>query len=179
MDKLAYDIATFEKLKTKLNSHFKKATSADVRDAQKSEEKLVEIKKLQSSLIEKNMKGIIRDELLKEQLDILEKETMEIQSSLVNYRKTELNVDELIEWSKDFLLNPSKAWRNSDLETRTKLQWLEFPEGVVYDGQKFLTAKVACIFKAKEAFQPLMSTRVDPTGLEPATPSLQMRCSTR
>lgn len=179
LDEYAYDTKTLQKLKIKLREHLKKATGSDVRDAQRMDERLIEIKQIQSSLIQKNMKGIINDELLKEQLDILDREIGNIQSSLVSYRKTELDSDELIAFAEEFLLSPSSVWKQSDLETQTKLQWFEFPEGVVFSDEIFRTTKVACIFKAKEAFQPLMSTMVDLTGLEPATSSVQVRRSTR
>jgi len=161
LDSYAYDTKTLEKLKVKLCEHLKKATGSDVRDAQKMDERLIEIKQIQSSLIQKNMKGIINDQLLKDQLDILEKEIFDIQSSLISYRKTELDPDELIAFAEEFLLNPSVVWRKSDLETQTKLQWFEFPQGVTFSDKIFQTAKVACIFKAKEAFDASLSTVVD------------------
>jgi hypothetical protein len=161
LDEYAFDKKSLEKLKTKLRENLNKATSSDIRDAQKMDERLIEIKQLQSSLIQKNMKGIINDQLLKEQLDNLEKEIVDIQSSLINYKRTELNSDELVDFAEEFLLKPSIVWKKSDLETQTKLQWFEFPQGVVFQDEIFRTAKVACVFKTKEAFLPPMSTRVD------------------
>lgn len=161
LDKYSFNTRTLEKLKTKLKEHLKKATGSETRDAQKMDERLVEIKQIQSSLIQKNVKGIINDELLKEQLAMLEKEIFDIQSSLISFRKTELNPDELIAFAEEFLLNPSAVWKKSDLETQTKLQRFEFPQGVVFSNGIFRTAKVACVFKAKEAFSASLSTVVD------------------
>jgi hypothetical protein len=87
--------------------------------------------------------------------------------------------EEAVAYASEYLEQPSKIWRKSGIETQTKLQWFQFPSGITYDGEIFGTAEISSVFKAKEAFQPLKSSRVDRTGLEPATPALQMRCSTR
>lgn len=161
LDKHAFDMKNVEKLNTKLHEHLKKATKLDTADAEKMKMRLEEIKGLQSSLLQKNAKGIISDQLLKEQLEMLEHEIIEINSSLLSYKETTLDPDELIDSVKEFLLKPSSVWNTSDIETQTSLQWFEFPSGVVFDGEIFRTTKVACIFKAKEAFSASLSTRVD------------------
>ena len=143
------------------------------------QERLIEIRQLKTSLIRKNLAGVINDQILKEQLEELEQETTNIQAELIGVAKTEINKEELIDFTKQFLLQPSVVWQNSDLETQKKLQWFAFPQGIVFEDEKFRTTKVACLFKAKEAFPPLMSVVVDPTGLEPATSSLQMRRSSQ
>jgi hypothetical protein len=51
------------------------------------------------------------------------------------------------------------------LETKLKLQWFEFPQGLTFDGKKFRTAEVANVFKVKSAFLGADSTTVDFDGL--------------
>ncbi len=179
IDKYSFCANSIEKLKNTLKEKLVKKTKTEFKDAEKMKERLIEIKQLQTSLIQKNSRGIINDQLLKEQLDLLDQEIGEIQTSLIDFKNTELNSDELVEFTKRFLLEPSSIWAESDLETQVKLQWFVFPESIVLENEKLRTTKVACVFKEKDAFSASMSTRVDPTGLEPATPSLQMRCSTR
>ncbi len=52
-----------------------------------------------------------------------------------------------------------------------KLQWFQFPSGLVFDGQIFGTTEIANVFKTKEAFLPLQSVTVASyvTELEPKT----------
>ena len=97
----------------------------------------------------------------------------------MNAQENEYDPLELLRFAEEYLEKPSAVWKEAKLDKKVKLQWFQFPSGLVFDGEKFGTAEIASVFKTKEAFLPLLSTRVDPTGLEPATPSVQMRCSTR
>jgi site-specific DNA recombinase len=179
LDEHAFDTSLLDKLKGKLREQLKKATGTETKDALTMEGRLVEIKQIQNSLIQKNMKGVINDQLLKEQLNMLEQEISEIQVSLTDFKRTELDPDELFGFVEEYLLNPSKIWRDSDLQTQKQLQWFEFPQGIVFQNEKLQTTKVACVFKTKEALSASMLNGVDPTGLEPATSSLQMRRSSQ
>ena len=71
--------------------------------------------------------------------------------------------------------------RYGEMQTKrkTKLQWFQFPSGLVFQNNKFGTTNVALFYNVKDAISASKYSTVDPTGLEPATPSLQMMCSTR
>ncbi len=88
-----------------------------------------------------------------------------------------------ISYATQSMGNIAKQWLNLDVALRTKFQKLIFPSGIYYDRiNSFGTPELGRIFtlyKEFEAQKPQILKTVDPTGLEPATPSLQMRCSTR
>jgi site-specific DNA recombinase len=92
--------------------------------------------------------------------------------------ESEINVEEALGFVDSFLREPSSFWEGSQWQTKLKLQWFQFPSGIVFDGQKFGTNELAFVFKTKEAFLPLKSIRVDPRRFELLTSALQKRRST-
>ena len=70
------------------------------------------------------------------------------------------------------------VWRTAGIDTQIKLQWFQFPSGTTFNGKIFGTPKVCSVFKAKEVILSPLSAKVDPSGFEPLTSSLQMRRST-
>jgi hypothetical protein len=132
-----------------------------------------------SSPADKNhIQGILSDAILKQQLELVERETLDIQASLTLLRNVDISPEEAVSFSEEYLRAPSKIWRKARISTQTKLQWFQFPSGMTFDGKKFGTVEVANVFKAKELILSPISASVDPTGFEPVTSSLQMRRST-
>ena len=133
----------------------------------------------QTALIQKSLKGVLSDAVLKRELERIEKSEIETRAVLTAKTGDVGSPEEAVAFASEYLEHPSEVWRKSGIATKTKLQWFQFPSGITFDGKKFGTAEISTVFKAKEAFLPPLSASVDRTGLEPATPALQMRCSTR
>ncbi len=93
------------------------------------------------------------------------------------------DLEATITYATKFVSNLSRIWFDLSSELRPRFQKLVFPEGISYDRKnKFGTIKLGCIFelnKKLEAEIPQVFHDVDPTGLEPATSSLQMRRSSQ
>ncbi|MDB4992043.1 MAG: Site-specific recombinase [Parcubacteria group bacterium] len=68
--------------------------------------------------------------------------------------------------------------QDSDFSEQMRQKEIQLPSGVVFDGEKFGTGEITSLFSAKDAFQRLLSSLVDPSGFEPLTSSLQMKRST-
>ena len=80
----------------------------------------------------------------------------------------------------DFLKNPYLYWKRDDLKSKHLVLKLVFDDRIIYDRENgFGTANLSLPLRVFELNSLDNSSKVDPTGLEPATPSLQMRCSTR
>jgi site-specific DNA recombinase len=179
MDHYQIDLELISKLKAKLKEKLGKATESEQKDGRKLRAYVEELTGRQNILIKKNLDGFISDTVLKQQLDLIESEIYNSQINLASLQEMELDFDELLDYVQTYLENPSSVWKDAKLDKKLKLQWFQFPQGLVLENNNYGTAEIACVFKTKEAFLPLQSTMVDPTGLEPATPSLQMMCSTR
>ena len=116
---------------------------------------------------------------LKQQLDILEKETTDTQINLASMQENEIDFNEVLEFTKTYLKSPSAIWKKAKLDKKLKLQWFQFPQAITFQNGIYGTTQLASIFKTKEAFLPLKSAIVDPTGFEPAASSVQVRRSTK
>lgn len=82
--------------------------------------------------------------------------------------------------SLTLLKNPIKIWEKLDTVEKQRLFYFLFEKKLTYTKDEgFRTAKELSSTRIFEEFADADSDDVDPTGLEPATPSLQMRCSTR
>jgi site-specific DNA recombinase len=121
-----------------------------------------DLKEQQTALIQKNLKGIISDELLKEQLSIIQTTLTEnaISEHSPQFTFTSKEIEKLFKLVDDFLISPGDTWKNADPALKLKLQVFEFPHGVVFDGQKFRTPYLSLVYKVKSDFSTTQSNMV-------------------
>ena len=82
--------------------------------------------------------------------------------------------------SKKFLKSPYVVWKKLEIEEQHKLYFFVFDEKLAFDPKNgYQTAETPTAIKLFEEFVVTNSQSVDPTGLEPATSSLQMRRSSQ
>lgn len=105
-------------------------------------------------------------------------EIYESQVNLSAVQEADIDTNEIFEFVDEYLRKPSSVWKEAKLDKKLKLQWFQFPQGVVFDGKDYGTAQTASIFKTKEAFLPPQSPVVDPRRFELLTFALQKHCST-
>ncbi len=179
MDSFGMEPELVSRLKKFVNDEFYRATGNDRLEANKMRSKIKELNDHQTALIDKNLKGVLTDDVLKQQLDRIDKEIASLHITLASVSDNEIDANEVISFCEDYLTKPSVVWEEAGISSKLKLQRFQFPSNVTFDGEKFGTTETSILFKAKSAFGNADSTLVDPTGLEPATPSLQMMCSTR
>jgi hypothetical protein len=165
MDEFAFDQTLLMQLKNEMWSHF----SLKSKDGQKDFETLSSRKQLlkdkQNILLQKNISGIISDTLLKDQLAILDEEIWGIDKILLSKEEKKVDIKKILDFISEFLLNPSLTWRNMPFHIKVNLQWFQFPDGVVFDGKKFRTARISSLFKLKQFFLADMSYNVHHSGL--------------
>ncbi len=178
MDSFQFDADQIERLKTKVRESFQRATVNERKTIQELERQLVELGTEETILVGKNMKGVLSDEVVGRELQRVENARTEVQTDLILLRENGASPEEAIEYCESYLRQPSSIWRGADISIQTKLQWFQFPAGLTFDGEIFGTKEIVSVFKAKGAITAPLSSRVDRTGFEPATLSLQMRCST-
>ena len=89
------------------------------------------------------------------------------------------NISSLLQYTREYLQTPSIVWKNADLTTQTKLQWFEFPSGLIYDNGKLQTREVTNKIRMNELFQECLYATVDPSRFELLTSGVQNRRSTK
>lgn len=178
MDSYRFEDTDIQKLKKYIQEKYNTSTSAGRADANKMRKRMEGLDNEETILVKKNMQGVLSDAVLKRELERVEGVRRELVAALASFANSETSPEEAIEFCEEYLLSPSTVWRKADITTKTKLQWFQFPSGVVFDGQIFGTPEIASIFKTKDAIAAPLSTGVDPSGFEPLTSSLQMKRST-
>jgi DNA invertase Pin-like site-specific DNA recombinase len=152
MDKYAFDENLLTKLKTEMINRFSDKSENKKKDIEGLSAKKQQLKEKQNILLQKNIKGVISDTLLKEQLAVLDEEIWNIDKSLTQNEEDKIDIKHILQFLSEYLLHPSTVWRNMPLEIKIKLQWFQFPEGVILDEKELRTTKISSIFKLKEFF---------------------------
>ncbi len=179
MDTYGLDEKHYQKLKILVRDNLTKATSVQRKEAEQLQKYINELNGKQSAIIKKNLDGVINDTVLKQQLELIENQVTEATASLSNIPNSDADYEQMIEFMEEYLKNPSAIWSEAKIGVQIKLQWFQFPLGLKFENKIFGTTEIASVFKVKDAFSASLYSKVDLSGLEPLTPSLQMRCSTR
>lgn len=107
-----------------------------------------------------------------------EEQQLENQAQLM--RGTKLEFGTALDTTFNFIKNPYIYWMKDDLKSKQLVLKLVFDDRIIYDRQNgFGTAKLSLPLRVFELNALSNSNDVDPTGLEPATSSLQMRRSSQ
>jgi site-specific DNA recombinase len=130
-------------------------------DAKRIEQTIKELKEKQGALVQKNLSGVISDNVLREQLDLIDEELMRSHSLLSNYAQNNFNAGELLDFASEYLKSPYKIWKSAPPGAKTKLQWFKFPQGIIFQNEKFRTNELRSIFKVKSLFYGQKSPSVE------------------
>ena len=179
VNEFGFNDANLKRFKELIKENLVKATIGQRKQKDYLIKHLKDLEEKQTSIIKKNFDGIIPDNVLKQQLELIDKDLYETNNALSNIPDSETDFEEVLEFLDDYLKNPSKIWRNAKIDVQLKLQWFQFPSGLSFKNNLFGTVELCSLFNVKSTFLGVDSAKVDPTGLEPATPSVQVRCSTR
>ena len=120
-------------------------------------------------MIDKNEKGIIRDTVLRRQLEQIEQELTKLNAEYYSLPEMEDDLGGLLDLTREYLENPGAVWLKATFIQKLQLQWFEFPEGVVYENGEFRTTEIVSVSKVKDVSLPNLSSNVRDAGLEPAT----------
>jgi site-specific DNA recombinase len=140
------------------------ATEKDFKESERLRSYIAELYERQTSLIEKNEKGVISDSVLRQQLDLVDGKLTKAHAELYGLPDKKEDIGELMNFAKEYLENPAEVWQKAPFKTKVELQWFEFPQGVILKDRKFRTAEIASIFRAIDVLAPLLSSRVHLRG---------------
>ncbi len=136
-------------------------------EIEKQKKRAVDIKSKQLILLDKNIEGVISNELCKAKMEEIDNELFEINRTLSYIPKETIDYYALFKFTRNLLQNPGEAWEKASLTNKIKLQWFYFPHGIVFDGIDSRTTKICNLFKLKEYFSTSQSSVVTLRGVEP------------
>jgi hypothetical protein len=84
--------------------------------------------------------------VLARQLVQIESELKKEHARLYSLEDKKPDYMKLLHLASDYLKNPSKIWENAGFERKLALQRFQFPEGILFDGQKIGTRKIVSIY---------------------------------
>lgn len=154
------DIVHFEKIYSYLRLYLENKFLKTKSEKDNLEKRTSELKSKQSIIINKNIDGIINDELCKEKLAEVAAELYDI-SQTRSLFETEINKEDLLGIVRKALLQPGDLWEKADLAGKIKLQWFYFPNGIEIDKNGSRTHKVCSLFKLKGIILPSLSSNVN------------------
>ncbi len=110
------------------------------------------LKELRSRLVEKNLKGVYSDEVFQEQQSKIEGEILVKKSLISESRLDKIDIDIVLNFFENFLLNLSKFWVEGTVTQRQAITGSIFPNKLVYDNPGFRTDDLGLCFKLIKRF---------------------------
>lgn len=148
--------------------------------AKSHEDALTELETRRKNIFEMRENGSYTQEMFRERMSEVENLIMVEKIALGETNIDKYDIETDIEYAKQSIRDISRQWFDIAPTLRARFQKIIFPLGIAFDREKgFGTVKLGRIYTLNQEQPVPNSALVDPTGLEPATPSLQMRCSTR
>ena len=154
MNYFKFNQSDFNALKGELHKSLGSVMQNQQKESETLKQAIAELNKKQNLLIRKNCEGVITDALLQQQLEIIEKDLLQLNTTLACIPQTNLNVnfENLLNYIRNFLQHPGECWEKAKPELKVRLQWFQFPKGISFDGEKFQTTEIANIFNVKSNF---------------------------
>lgn len=101
---------------------------------------------MERQIAEKNFRGVLTDTLTKEMLDENEEKVTTLTLELNGYQEDQENILAVARRSIAVLEDISGVWMRVNLDIKKRFQKFLFPQGLLFDGEKFATIKLAyCI----------------------------------
>jgi hypothetical protein len=80
----------------------------------------------------------------------LNSEMAVVELNLSQARVDEIEIDKVLDFAENLLLNPASVWLQSSLEQKQRLQQVFFPQGVQYTDGVYRTQETSFLFKGLE-----------------------------
>jgi hypothetical protein len=137
----------------RLNSMVKKnlmaKNAANIQAYKETERQIEGLRLKQDLLIQKNIDGVISNDILKSQLEYIEEELVKARATIINTPVQNVRYDLLMNTVSQYLKNPYEIWVKAPLAAKLRLQWFTFPKGLLFDGEILQTTEICNLFKGK------------------------------
>lgn len=174
LNQFAMDIGNFDSLLSFIKAHIHKGVMTKEADSEKLQKRISDLKAKQATLIDKNIEGVITNELCRERVAAIDEELFQSRKAIANLPSSEINYPRLLELIRDVLLNPGDLWERLHNKQKIKLQWFFFPNGIEFDGLESRTTKICRLFKLKVEVSPFQSYVVHHPKPKSNTSNLQI-----
>lgn len=151
----------FELIKNKLQKAVGTLDGTHIQQKKKYQKKIAELKEKQTKLINKNLEGVISDDLLQQHLATIDKELSIVYRQQYKIPDEKFNINDALKFLEQFLTNPCKVWLNADISRKVVLQSFNFPQGVKFENNEFGTNEICNLFKLKDQFLGSKSAKVN------------------
>lgn len=168
------DIKHFEKLQDLIKRRLEKNVNDNKYEVTQLKKKVIALKSKQHLLVEKNIEGIISNELCKEKIDLIDTELYQINKFISNLTETKINYTKLLGIIRAVLNSPGDVWEEANIDRKIKLQWFYFPHGIEFDGKQSRTTKICKLAKLKTHFSPPQSSNAPHRNKKSNTLNLQI-----
>lgn len=144
-----------------------------------SQKRLDELKRKKERIYELREDGSYSAEEFRQRKEKIEIEILALSATERNDDIEKNDLEDLLEGATPFLEALGSHWIQKPVAIQQRFQKLVYPDGISYSREIGVgTGKMSLILELNKEFQTQKSSLVDRTGFEPATPSLQKRCST-
>lgn len=147
-----------------------KARNADaVRVAAKLSNEIEEKRAKQLRLVDMYADGKLTDTMYNRSIKAVEDEIENLEGELAMSSRHIVDPSKALTFARTLMTNAAPLWRTSGLADRQRLQQAIYPNGLVFDGEKFGTAGSNWLFSDFEDFECEESRMASPTGFEPVS----------
>lgn len=157
LSKNSFSKEIIDLLKIAIEEKWRENNRNILKDKQFYKKSITELREEKRKIIDKNLKGIIPDDMVKEYLDSKEEEIRQFEAKIFEVENIIQFDKELLKQSLDNLNNLVELWKSLKVEGKDALQWFLFPENVIFENNKFRTTKTAFILNKKLAFESQLS----------------------
>jgi site-specific DNA recombinase len=149
LNQFKLNITDFEKLTIQLKKSMAGFKEKMVSINSSADNRIKDLKERQSILINKNITGLIPDQLFAEKLEEISSEIESVYATISLAENAGFDVDSLIDTARNILRKPGELWVNAGFEDKLLLQSFYFPDGIEIDNQGSRTPKICKLFKLK------------------------------
>lgn len=143
------DVNYFDRLKQLIEAHALKTLNGLKSLSHEIPHTIELLKNKQRLILDKNIEGVISNDLAREQISFIDAEIYDLQQQLKNEPNNCINEIKLLESVKNVLLHPGDVWQKASIADKIKLQWFYFPHGINFTETESRTEKICKLFKAK------------------------------
>lgn len=131
------------------------------------EKEVLTLKAKEKQIAEKNFKGVLNDSLAKEMLDENDEKKATLELELHGYQENQEDLMNVAKHSISILEDISGVWMRADLDIKKRFQKFLFPQGLLFNGQKFATIQLAYCISPNLTNTSQNSLDVTRMGVEP------------